>query len=89
MCAVVSQDLTKFSKLIRIDKVMRILGINKTLETRRTSAINIVTNAMGILWNNHKIRVVRVDLKGDDRCRAFTADPRGMTIVVLEETYMS
>ena len=70
-----------FRKPIRIYKVMRILGKNKTLETRDTGAINMATNAIGVLSNDHKIRIVRTDLLVDDRCRAPRADSVGMTIV--------
>ena len=65
----------------RIDRIMRIPEINMTLEIRRMFVINMVTNAMGTLYNNHKTRIVRVDVMGDDRSRAPTSGPRGMTIV--------
>ena len=66
---------------VRIYRIMRIPVINMTLEIRRVVVINMVTNAMGTLYNNHKTRIVRVDLMGDDRSRAPTAGPRGMKIV--------
>ena len=60
---------------------MRILGMNKTLEIRRTGVIIYATIAMGILSNEHSIRIVRIDIMGDDRSLAPTADPRGMRTV--------
>ena len=55
--------------------------MNKTLDTRRAGVINMDTNPMGVLSSDHVIRIVRIDLIGDDRCCAPTADPRCMAIV--------
>ena len=55
--------------------------MNVTLEIRLANFINMVTNDIGIMSDNHKIWIVMIDLMGDDRSRAPSADPRRMTIV--------
>ena len=60
---------------------MQILGINMTLKIRRARVINMATNLRWILSSNHEIRIVRVDLMGDDKGYAPIPDPRGMKIL--------
>ena len=52
-------------------------------------AININTNARGIQTDNHKIRIVKIDIMGDIRCREPTTDPRGMEIVGAERDLLA